>query len=139
MGTVEGRVGAHEVVQHGFIGWGPEGWSNDVTRSNTTAGTLFKPTTVRFDMSASTAEALGKLCPPEQKPAANAVHELLHGIGGGPDIGFRGFYGYPSWWYDMWAFLDWVNSIPVGGEQEVEINDEGPVTPRPTNPPILRR
>jgi RHS repeat-associated protein len=140
LGTVEGRVGAHEVVQHGFLGWGPEGWTSDITRSNVRPNTLFKPSTGRFDMSASTAEALGKLCPPDKKPAANAVHELLHGVGGGPDIGFfGGFYGYPSWWYDMWAFVDWVNSIPVGGEREVEINDEGPVQPRPTRPPILKR
>lgn len=139
MGTVEGRIGAHEVIQHGFLGWGLEGWSNDITRSNVRPGTMFKPTTGRFDMSASTAEALGKLCPPAPKPAANAVHELLHGPIGGGGEGLFIFYGYPSWWYDMWAFVDWVNSIPVGGEREVEINDEGPVQPRPTKPPILKR
>ena len=41
------------------------------------------------------------------------------GGGGGGDrevggvVGFA--YGYPGWWYSMWDFVSWVNSIPVGG------------------------
>ncbi|MGH3939022.1 MAG: RHS repeat-associated core domain-containing protein [Pseudonocardiaceae bacterium] len=36
------------------------------------------------------------------------------GGGGGGDFGGgRGGGGYPSWWYSMWAFADWVRSIRV--------------------------
>lgn len=48
----------------------------------------------------------------------------------GPTI----FGGYPSWWYSMWEFVDWVNSI----ETCREWNNEGCVGPRPTTPPRLR-
>jgi len=37
-----------------------------------------------------------------------------HEGGGGGDGGYSGGGGYPSWWYSMWAFVAWVNSIPVG-------------------------
>jgi len=35
-------------------------------------------------------------------------------VGGGGGGGGGDFGGYPSWWYSLWAFVDWVNSIPVG-------------------------
>jgi hypothetical protein len=57
--------------------------------------------------------------------------------GGGPgggDPGFIGGGGYPGWWYSMWAFVDWVNSITT---QCQEWADEGPCTGRPKTPPIL--
>jgi hypothetical protein len=40
-------------------------------------------------------------------------------LGGGPGGGIHenGHMGggYPSWWYSMWSFVNWVNSIPAGG------------------------
>ena len=55
-----------------------------------------------------------------------------HGGGpGGGSIGSGG--GYPGWWYSMWGFADWVNSIGFG-----EWNNEGFVGPRPTTPPQLK-
>lgn len=39
------------------------------------------------------------------------------GGGGGGPVSFGGG-GYPSWWYSMWSFVDWVNSIG-GGYGEV--------------------
>lgn len=53
-----------------------------------------------------------------------------HGEGG--PIPF--YYGYPSWWYSMWDFVNWVNSIQTCREW----NNEGCVGPRPTTPPRLR-
>ena len=35
--------------------------------------------------------------------------------GGGGGGGYIGGGGYPGWWYQMWSFSNWVNSIPVGG------------------------
>ena len=32
------------------------------------------------------------------------------GSGGGGYVGG----GYPSWYSSMWAFVDWVRSIPIG-------------------------
>jgi RHS repeat-associated protein len=58
-------------------------------------------------------------------------------IGGGPgggDPGPIGFGGYPGWWYSMWAFVAWVDSITT---QCMEWADEGPCTGRPKTPPIL--
>jgi hypothetical protein len=38
----------------------------------------------------------------------------LIGGGGGEGLGGVNYYGgYPSWWYSMWRFADWVDSVPV--------------------------
>jgi RHS repeat-associated protein len=58
--------------------------------------------------------------------------------GGGPgggDGGPIGFGGYPGWWYSMWAFVDWVNSITTDCMEWG--TNEGPCTGRPKTPPIL--
>jgi RHS repeat-associated protein len=54
------------------------------------------------------------------------VHEVpifsAGGGGGGGDGGvFVGGGGLPSWYYSMWDFLNWVNSIPVGPRYEVTV------------------
>jgi RHS repeat-associated protein len=44
------------------------------------------------------------------------MRPLIPGGGGGSGGGFLGGGGgYPGWWYSMWSFVSWVNSIPVGG------------------------
>jgi len=113
-GTVLGRVGAHEVIQHGFLGVVFEGLIEDITRSLVGAMALFERNTSRWDVSAFTAADLSRLCPPTTPTRAN--HELLHVGGGGPGSIGPGFIGggYPGWWYSMWNFVSWVNSIPVG-------------------------
>jgi len=40
------------------------------------------------------------------------IRPIIGGVGIGTGIGYG---GYPSWWYSMWSFASWVNSIPVGG------------------------
>lgn len=75
----------------------------------------------------------GKNAPIRIVPRATA------GVGGGPgDTGGGpiGFGGYPSWWYSMWAFVAWVNSITTDCMEWG--TDEGPCTGRPTRPPILQ-
>lgn len=32
---------------------------------------------------------------------------------GGGDGGHSGGGGYPEWWYSMWDFVNWVNSIQI--------------------------
>ena len=66
-GTQYGRVGAHEVIQHGFLGIPPDGGIQDITRPApmmASLGGLSAPQTSRFNISAPTAAALGRLCPP---------------------------------------------------------------------------
>ena len=44
------------------------------------------------------------------------------GGGGGGGLGGAGYSrGYPVWWYQMWGFLGWVNSIPVGYNEVVTV------------------
>jgi hypothetical protein len=43
------------------------------------------------------------------------------GGGGGGDFGGGYGGGYPFWWYSMWAFVNWVNSIPVDRYSELPI------------------
>ena len=63
LGTRFGRVGAHEAIQHGFLGTGPDGRVSDITRP-TGAMALASPNTTRFNISAMTAAPLRGLCPP---------------------------------------------------------------------------
>jgi RHS repeat-associated protein len=130
LGTAMGRVGAHEVIQHGLLGQAKETTSGDITESRVSTVTLFNPQTTRFNIGSSAAASLSNLCPPTTTPQST-LHEALHGglIGGGGIPGGGGPYigggGYPSWWYSMWEFVDWVNSIG-GGYGEVigyEIDD----------------
>jgi RHS repeat-associated protein len=46
-------------------------------------------------------------------PALQNSPTIRPQMGRGP-LG-RGYIGYPSWWSSMWNFVNWVNSIPVGG------------------------
>jgi RHS repeat-associated protein len=57
------------------------------------------------------------------------------GPGGGDGGPVGGFGGYPGWWYSMWAFVDWVNSITTDCMEWG--TNEGPCTGRPKTPPIL--
>jgi len=131
IGTVEGRIAAHEVVQHGFLNIWSEGLREDVTRSRVPVSTLVATSTSRFDMSGYTAAELDKLCQP---PPPNPLPEILHGAGRGAHPILFGFGGYSPWWY-VFQHLAWVDSIPVGGGQA---GDEGPIQPKPRTPPKLR-
>jgi len=121
MGTAEGRIGAHEVVQHGFLGRQFESLVDlDVARGRASGMNAFATNTSRFDMSADTAVALGKLCPPSP-PHTNPLHEGLHGGGGGRQVLGPGFGEFPFWWNSMRQLLAWLNSIPVGqAERKLE-------------------
>lgn len=115
-GTRYGRVGAHEAIQHGFLGTSAEGDVSDITAS-TEGYFLRESETDLFNISKKTADALSKLCQP--KRSHGEAHELPHlgGFGGDPGggslFGDYGF-GYPGWYYSMWGFANWVSSIPVG-------------------------
>jgi hypothetical protein len=61
-GTRFGRVGAHEVITHGFLGRGPDGFIGDITQPDNEVLLASKNTT-RFDISGITAGALRGLCP----------------------------------------------------------------------------
>jgi hypothetical protein len=56
-------------------------------------------------------------CGQEKKPPKLDI-TLEGGGGGGGGGGFGG--GIPFWMFAMWDFLNWVNSIPVGGMPESE-------------------
>jgi RHS repeat-associated protein len=82
-----------------------------------------------------TGDPTGKLTPEQYKGLLNAIWATCgkqgdlnkltrpRTVGGGGGGGFSGgFGGYPSWWYNMWDFLNWLYSIPVGGPREKDPN-----------------
>lgn len=115
-GRALGRVGAHEtghfflqvgnsyhsssntLMQRGFNG---EEWWQEAYNS-----------THKF--TAAEAEKIRARCPRE--PISAPPTEIFTSFGGGGgDGGVGGYFGgYPSWWYYMWDFLNWIDSIPVG-------------------------
>lgn len=117
-GLALGRVAAHEAGHHflQLIRHSREGlmqrYGNDWWRT----GSSYES---RFRFRGAQAQDLSRLCPQTPRPPA-ATHELLHGAGGGGGfgggIGWGG--GYPPWWNSLMAFLYWVNSIPVGGDED---------------------
>jgi RHS repeat-associated protein len=123
-GLALGRVAAHEAGHHflQLIGKHPsEGLMQQYGADWWRTGSSYE---ARFRFTAAQAQQLSQLCPQAPRhPTTN--HELLHGIGGGGGgIGpaFFGGGGYPSWWYSMQGFLDFVNSIPVGGGGYVTVS-----------------
>ncbi|MFZ0751281.1 MAG: DUF4214 domain-containing protein, partial [Pyrinomonadaceae bacterium] len=110
-GTAYGRVGAHEVIQHGFLGQPKETKSGDITESGTSSVTLFNPETNRFNMGRDAANALSKLC---AKPAAaiavTAAGGLLQGLITPPGGGSTGVIPFSGGgdpfdvfrWLDIW-------------------------------------
>lgn len=104
LGTAYGRVGAHEVIQHGFLGQPYDSGIKDITTPFTSSVELYEVGSNRFNISAETVDALSKLCIPDP-----GVHESLHGgilSGGGPFIGFQ----VPIWrgHYDPFDNLRWL-------------------------------
>ncbi len=62
---------------------------------------------------------LGLLCMYDPTGAGRNV--AATGGGGGGAYGGSGGGGYPSWWYAMWGFLNWIKSIPVGPLESDEL------------------
>jgi RHS repeat-associated protein len=62
IGTMIGRVGAHEAIQHRLLGIGPEGLLNDISSSGATAQELRGLATSRFNMHPLTASILIGKC-----------------------------------------------------------------------------
>lgn len=65
IGTMIGRVGGHEAIQHRFLGVPQEavsGRSPDITTSGVTARELLTSFTTRFNINAGTAGMLRGLC-----------------------------------------------------------------------------
>ena len=62
IGIMLGRVGAHEVIQHRFLGIPQEGTLRDITSSGITARQLHAVFTTRFDLNPLTAAMLSGRC-----------------------------------------------------------------------------
>jgi RHS repeat-associated protein len=115
-GLALGRVAAHEAGHHflQIIGKHPsQGLMQQYGADWWRTGSSYES---RFRFTSAQAQQLSQLCPQAPRPSTTN-NELLHGIGGVRDgIGPVTFgYGYPSWWDSLQGFLDFVNSIPVGG------------------------
>jgi hypothetical protein len=63
-GTIYGRVGAHEVITHGFLRTALESYIPPDIRTAASPRHLVSKSGVRFNMSEATASALRSLCPP---------------------------------------------------------------------------
>lgn len=131
-GTVMGRVASHELIQHGFLGFPRESRGGDITDAVVSRQQVFSPTTNRFNMNPITSAMLAGLCPPAQ-PAPAAAPNVPDGGGGGGGGGGGDFGGgggggggYPSWWYALWEFLAWVNSIQIARVTVTVIDDVDP-------------
>jgi RHS repeat-associated protein len=123
-GRALGRVAAHESM-HYFLqlfnrdhtpaglmqaGFGGREWFSTANNAD-------------FLLSAAQANSLSLRCPPvttTDSPLGTQLHSVGGG-GGGGGSGYVGGGGYPSWWYSMWAFVEWVNSIPVSRREEVTV------------------
>jgi RHS repeat-associated protein len=116
-GTMIGRVGAHEVIQHRFIGMGPEGQTSDITRSFADPSELSARLTARFNIGAYTAAILAALCAPRAQQAP-PLHEELHTIGGGGgDVGpsYPIYFGGRGDMFDSFRWFDlWLASMRQG-------------------------
>jgi hypothetical protein len=64
IGTMIGRVGAHEAIQHRLLGIGQEGLLNDISSSGATARELRAVSTTRFNIHPLTAGILSGRCRP---------------------------------------------------------------------------
>jgi RHS repeat-associated protein len=62
MGTMIGRVGAHEVIEHRFLGNPSEGTLPDITSSKISRQQLYARSTSRFDLNVPAAESLLQKC-----------------------------------------------------------------------------
>jgi RHS repeat-associated protein len=108
LGTMIGRVGAHEVIQHGFLRNPLEGVSilSDVTYSPRSVQELssMHPGQI-FNIGVSTAADLSRLCPPQGRgigsgnrgSSLTAFHYSWPdegGVGGGSGRGITGWSGY---------------------------------------------
>jgi hypothetical protein len=108
-----GRVIAHEKVAHFLLASlgtnTSEHTSTGLTRRSFDAGTLFKSDKSNlYNLDPTQAQQLNEYC--KKTPPPNNVAG-----GGGIDSNYYGGRGgYPSWWYSMQEFVNWVNSIPVG-------------------------
>jgi RHS repeat-associated protein len=106
--TKYGRVGAHEVIQHGFLNTGPESSAGDVT-SSAVSNLLRRSETDRFNISKETAALLNKLCPPK-KPAQPSRRPRGGGRGGGRNI-VGAYLGYDVSSTSMGRFVDWISPV----------------------------
>jgi RHS repeat-associated protein len=66
LGTMIGRVGAHEAIQHRLLGIGQEGLLNDISSSGATAQELRAAFTTRFNIHPLTASILNGKCSVER-------------------------------------------------------------------------
>ncbi|HKO42931.1 MAG TPA: RHS repeat-associated core domain-containing protein [Pyrinomonadaceae bacterium] len=117
-GTIYGRIGAHEVVTHGFLPTDLESYSLPFDiRTSPSPRELISRYTARFNMNAYTAAALNALCPPipEQSPTINTNPIPLRPTGGGGGGGSNspggpgGSGGGP---FDPFRLLDiWIESM----------------------------
>jgi RHS repeat-associated protein len=122
-----GRAGSHEIahyfLQQNFDSAAIQG----VMHSGFTGEQWFSTTTQRM-WTFSAAQALvmamraNALCAPVSTDTTvpntqPTMRPLIGGGGGGGGGGgfLGGGGGYPGWWYSMWDFVGWVNSIGVGG------------------------
>ena len=62
LGTMIGRVGAHEIIQHRLLGIPQEGPMKDITSSNITPAELHAVVTTRFNLNPLTAAMLTESC-----------------------------------------------------------------------------
>ncbi|MGH9932192.1 MAG: RHS repeat-associated core domain-containing protein [Pyrinomonadaceae bacterium] len=113
-----GRVGAHE-AGHFFLQM-PGHSSDGLMRTGFTGAQWFQAAyNNNFRFTTQQVAQLFRLCPqlldaPTVVPGNSPMMRPLIGGGGGGGGG-GGFGGYPSWWYSLWAFVDWVRSIELRG------------------------
>jgi hypothetical protein len=62
LGTMIGRVGAHEIIQHRLLGIPQEGPMKDITSSNITPAELHAVVTTRFNLNPLNAGMLTETC-----------------------------------------------------------------------------
>ena len=115
MGLGLGRVIAHETVTHYLLSLSnAQHTASGLTRASF-GGNLFSSAAASaYNIPISQAAELRNTCLPSTSPNNVAGG----GGGGGSDFngGYNGGGGYPSWWASLQAFLNWVNSIPVGND-----------------------
>jgi hypothetical protein len=70
-------------------------------------------TTLTADQMNGLIDAIIAGCGPKASKKFVVTRPPSGGGGGGGGVGFGG--GYPGWWYSMWNFVNWVNSITVSG------------------------
>ncbi len=137
-GRALGRVAAHESMHYFLQMFGHS--SSGLMQTGFSGSTWFMTAdNARFLLSATQAALLGARCGPVSTDTTvpntqPIMRPLIGGRGGGGGEGYGG--GYPWWWYAMWDFANWVNSIQVDGQPDW--SNEGPVGPKPKHPPILQ-